>query len=209
MRICGALILLTALALPAWADEKGDKGEKDKKVEKSPPEGWKEVSGGYKKLAYSVWMPAGVKVDDKETSIVGDYGQVRVFRTVCERKDGMLFAAGQINLPPKLTKESPKVRQNYFRDSFLKEFEGKLSKEKDVKLGTMAGKEYTAATPNGLARMRLYGTGVQMFRVLVVGTKEQAASKDADVFFDSFKRTPERLQTKDGTKKTDKSGKDK
>jgi hypothetical protein len=183
MRVCVALLAASFLPLLASADEK------------TPPEGWAEVSGGYKKLAYSVWMPAKTKVDDKESSIVGKYGQVRVFRSVCQRKDGMLFAAGQINLPPKLVKESPKVRQEFFRESFLEEFDAKLVEEKNVKLGTMAGKEYVAKTPKGMARLRLYGTGVQMFRVLVAGTKEQVESKDTDIFFDSFKRTPERLKT--------------
>jgi hypothetical protein len=163
--------------------------------ENGPPKGWKEVSGGYKNLAYSVWMPADANVDDKETSIVSKFGQIRVFRSVSKRKDGMVFAAGQINLPPGLVKEMPKVRQNFFRDSFLEEFDAKLVEEKNVKLGTMVGKEYMATTAKGMARYRIYGVGVQMFRVLVVGTKEQVESKDADIFFDSFKRTPERLKT--------------
>jgi len=192
MRILGVVLLAMFLPLLASADDK------------APPAGWAEVSGGYKKLAYVVWMPAGVKVDDKETSIVSKFGQIRVFRSVCERKDGMLFAAGQINLPPMLVKESPKVRQDFFRDSFLDEFNGKLVEEKSVKLGTMAGKEYLATTPKGMARYRLYGTGVQMFRILVTGTKAQVESKDTDTFFDSFKRTPEKLEAAAKEKDKDK-----
>lgn len=183
MRLCGALLLAFLILPLASADEK------------APPDGWKEVSGGYRKLAYSVWMPGDLKVDEKESSIVSPkFGQIRVFRSVCQRKDGMLFAAGQINLPPKLVKERPKVRQDLLRDLFLEEVGGKLVEEKNVKLDTMAGKEYLAKTPDGLARYRLFGTGVQMFRVLVVGTKEQVESKDTDLFFESFKRTPERLE---------------
>lgn len=182
MRIFGVLLVAMFFPLLAPADEK------------APPEGWKEVSGGYKKLAYAVWMPADAKVDDKESSIVSKYGQIRVFRSVCQRKDGMLFAAGQINLPPTLVKEPPKVRQDFFREAFLEEFNAKLVEEKNVKLGTMSGKEYVATTPKGLARHRLFGTGVQMFRVVVTGTKEQVESKDTDIFFESFKRTPEKLE---------------
>jgi len=192
MRIFGVSLLALFLPLLALADDK------------APPAGWTEVSGGYKKLAYAVWMPAGLKVDDKETSIVSKFGQIRVFRSVVERKDGMLFAAGQINLPPTLVKESPKVRQEFFRESFLDEFNGKLVEEKNVKLGTMAGKEYLATTPKGLARYRLFGTGVQMFRVLVVGTKEQVESKDTDTFFESFRRTPEKLEAAAKEKDKDK-----
>jgi hypothetical protein len=100
-----------------------------------------------------------------------------------------------VNLPPTLVKETPKVRQDFFRESFLEEFNAKLVEEKNCKLGTMSGKEYLATTPKGMARYRLFGTGVQMFRVAVAGTKEQVESKDAELFFDSFKRTPEKLRT--------------
>ena len=61
----------------------------------------------------------------------------------------------------------------------------------------MAGKEYLAETPDGPARYRVYGTGVQIFRVVAAGTKEQMKSKDVDTFFDSFKRTPAETDKKD------------
>ena len=101
------------------------------------------------------------------------------------------MATSQIILPPKLVKAPPKVRQDFFRDAFLKEFDGKLVEEKKAKLGTMAGKDYLVETPKGMARYLLLGTGVQIYRVAFIGTKEQLDSKDAQTFFDSFKRTPQ------------------
>src|SRR5947209_5260986 len=88
-----------------------------------------------------------------------------LFRTVCTRPNGSLLAAGQIILPPGLTKGPPKVRQDFLRNMFLEEFKGKLVGEKRARLGTMAGKEYLAETPTGMTRFRLLGTGVQMYRV--------------------------------------------
>jgi|ERR1043166_7764097 hypothetical protein len=161
-----------------------------------PPKGWKAYPGGFKKEAYIVWLPDG-KIDEKESNIVNKSLQIRVFRTVSERKDGAIFAAGQIILPPQLVKEQPKVRQAMFRDMFLEEVKGKLVSEKAVKLDTMAGKEYIAKTDNGMARYRIYGTGVLVLRQLVVGTKDQVEGKDADIFFDSFKRTPPKEKAKD------------
>jgi hypothetical protein len=158
--------------------------------EESPPAGWKAYAGGYKKAAYVVWLPANGTLDEKESNIVGKFGQIRVFRTVCERKDGSVFGAGQIRLPPKLVKEQPKVRQDFFRDSFLKEIDGKLLEEKRIKLGTMAGREYLIKTPKGMARYRLFGTGVLLFRVFVIGSKEQVTGKEGETLFNSFKRTP-------------------
>jgi len=159
--------------------------------EKSPPAGWKEVAGGYKKQAYTVWLPVEGKLDESESSLVSPrYGQIRIFRTVCERKDGSVLAAGEILLPPGLTRATPKVRQDFLRDQFLEEVNGKLLEEKKTNLGTMAGREYLVETPSGMARFRLFGTGVRIFRVAFIGTKERVESKDAEIFFQSFKRTP-------------------
>ena len=158
--------------------------------EQGPPKGWKAYSGGYKKEAYVVWLPAVGKLDESESQIVSPkFGQIRVFRTVCQRKDGSMFGAGQINLPPQLVKQPPKVRQNFFRDLFLDEVNGTLVEEKNVKLDTMTGKEYVIRTPSGMARYRVFGAGVQVFRVFVVGSKKQVEGKEADILFTSFKRT--------------------
>ncbi|HZT83521.1 MAG TPA: hypothetical protein VFA26_25040 [Gemmataceae bacterium] len=137
------------------------------------------------------WFPKAGEISESEDSLVSrKYGQVRIFRTVCELKGGPVYAAGQILLPPGLTKAPPKVRQDFFRDMMLDELKGKLVEEKKASLGSMAGKEYLIQTPGGLARFRLLGTGVQMYRLVAVGTKEQMKSKDVDIFFDSFRRTP-------------------
>ena len=178
MRSLGILAAVAFVSLSAPTDDKG------------PPDGWQEVTGGYKKQAFTAWVPTDGETKDSEDSIVSKYGQIKIYRTVCQRKDGSVFAAGEIILPPDLTKAPIQVRQEFFRDLFLDEVKGKLTDEKKVSLGTMAGKEYLAETPDGMARYRLLGTGVQIYRLLVVGTKDQVQSKDADTFFDSFKRTP-------------------
>jgi hypothetical protein len=178
MRLWKALLILSVCPLVALAAD-----------EKSPPEGFKEVAP--KNKAYLAWFPSDGKVEESEDSIVSPrFGQIRIFRAVLERKDKSLFATSQIILPPKLLKEPAKVRQDFFRDVCLDEFKGKIIEEKKAKLGTMAGKEYIIEIPRGKVRFFLYGTGSQVFRVLVVGTKEQVDSKDAETFFNSFKRTP-------------------
>ena len=147
------------------------------------PDGWREVTGGYKNRAYVVWYPKGGKLTNDEDSIVSkDFGQIRIYRSVLQRKDGSLLATSQILLPPKLVKAPPKVRQDFFRDMFLKEFDGKLVEEKKTKLGTMAGREYLVKTSKGMARYVVLGTGVQIFRVAFVGTKDQLESKDTQTF---------------------------
>src|SRR5947209_17300374 len=95
----GWSVLVAVVLVPAVAADEA----------KTPPEGWKEVKGGYRKQAYAVWVPADGKLDESNSSIVArEFGQIRIFRTVCERKDGSVLAAGQILLPPKLTKAPPR-----------------------------------------------------------------------------------------------------
>jgi hypothetical protein len=178
MRVLKISLLCLVLPLIVAADE-----------EKRPPETFKEVTP--KNKAWVAWFPKDGEIDESEDSIVSrKFGQMRFFRTVLQRKDKSLFIASQIILPPQLVKAPPKVRQDLFRDLAIDEFKGKLVEEKKAKLGTMAGKEYLIKTPRGEMRFFLYGTGVQMFRLVVVGTKEQVESKDAETFFNSFKRTP-------------------
>jgi predicted Zn finger-like uncharacterized protein len=158
--------------------------------DKQPPPGWKEVKGGFRGEAYTMWVPASGRVQDSENNLVGKGMQIRIWRTVCELKDGTIFAGGEITLPPTLVRATPKVRQDLFRDLFLEEVGGKLVEEKKANLDTMAGKEYLVETRTGLARYRLIGTGVKIFRILVIGTKEKVQSKDAEFFMESFKRKP-------------------
>jgi hypothetical protein len=164
------------------------------------------VSGGYKNKAYLVWVPKDGKLSSGESSIIArGYGQIRIFRTVLERKDGSVLAAGQIILPPKLVKAPPKARQDFFRDMALEELDGKLLQEKKAELRfkvgeqnvVMAGKEYLIRTPKGMARYQVLGTGVQIFRLLFVGGKQQLESTEAETFFNSFKRTPQTTPSTD------------
>ena len=158
------------------------------KTVEAPPDGsgWKEVTGGYKGKAYAVLMPTDGKISDSEDSIVSkEYGQIRIFRTVCERKDGSLMAAGQIQLPPGLTKAPPKVRQDVFRDLFLQEFRGKLLEEKKVMLGTMAGKEYRPRPLREHRGTSLAARACRCYAWCLFGTKQQSSTPRMWIRFSS------------------------
>src|SRR5262249_6223032 len=130
--------------------------------------------------------------------IITKKGQIRIYRTVITTKDGAVYGAGQIQLPPDLTKATLKDRQDFFRDLFLDEVNGKIVEEKSIKVGIMVGKDYLAETPDGLARMQLIGPGVQVYRVVAIGIKEQIKSKETQAFFDTF--VCRENQKKDDTK---------
>ncbi|MCE9563544.1 MAG: hypothetical protein K8U57_16000 [Planctomycetes bacterium] len=173
--------------------------------EVKPPEGWKESKGGYKNDAFIIWLPSDGKVDDKMSSVMTKNGQIRIYRLMSAGKDGSVFGASQIILPPALNTVTIKDRQDLLRDLFVDEVKGKLLEEKKVTATNLTGKEYLVETPDGLARMRLLNSGIQIFRVVAVGSKEQLKAKEVDAFFDSFKHTPK--NTKIDEKKDEKKDK--
>jgi hypothetical protein len=200
MRVPVAFALFVGLVLTVSAQDPKTNPKTEAQPEAKPPQGWKEYKGGYKNEAYTVWLPPGGELDDKMSSIATKKGQIRIYRTVTTTKDGALYGAGQIQLPPELTKATLKVRQDFFRDLFLDEVDGKLVEEKAIKIGIMVGKDYLAETPKGLARMQLIGPGVQVYRVVAVGTKDQIKSKETEAFFGTFVCRENRDQKKDDKK---------
>ncbi len=179
MRFASILVLLAVITTLTAADEP------------TIPAGWTVVNGGLKQKTFTVAVPPDGKVAESEKSyILKGTGQLRVTRTVCTRADGTIYGAGQIQLPPGLTKTPAKERQDLLRDMFLEEVNGKLTESKKVTTGPLPGWEYLATTPDGMARFRVMGGGVRMYRMIVVGRKEQVQGKDADAFLDSLKATP-------------------
>jgi hypothetical protein len=165
--------------------------------EVKPPEGWKDHKGGYKNDAFIIWLPADAKVDDKTSSVMTKQGQIRFYRTVSVGKDGMVFGASQMILPPGLNGVPIKDRQDLLRDLFIDEVKGKLLEENKVTSGKLTGKEYLVETPDGLARMRLLNSGIQIFRLAAIGSKEQMKAKEVDAFFETFKHTPKNTKTEE------------
>ena len=157
--------------------------------ENQPPAGWTEYAPKLK--SYVVWFPTDARVMESEKNIVSKATQIRVSRATVQAKNGLLFGTSQIIIPPNFAKDKVKERFATYREWCLDELNGKLIEEKNVKLDTMVGKEFVIEAKNGdMARYRVFGAGVQIFRAVVIGTKQQVESKDADTFFDSFRRTP-------------------
>ena len=152
------------------------------------PEGWNEALPKF--CTYGVYFPPNGRLTENESSILlpRAAGQMRVFRAIFDRKDGSLFAVSQMNLPPTLLKSGIDARQALLRDVALAEFNGKLVSESAIEMAGMNGKEYMIQSGEKFFRFRLIGPGVQIYRIVVAGTEEQVNSKDAEAFFDSFKR---------------------
>jgi hypothetical protein len=104
-----------------------------------------------------------------------------------EMNGGPTFNAGTVRVPPTLLRKIPiQERIEIFRDGFVKEVQGTIEKEKEIKQGRLTGREYLIMTGKSPARLRLFAFGSRIYRVMVLGTKEQVDSKDAETFLNSY-----------------------
>lgn len=191
----------TALESKAPDGSPPPKDTANKPDDKPIPKGWKEVAPAH--CTYKAAFPPDGTVKESEDSVlVQKAGQMRFFRCIMERKDGSIYGTSQINIPPTIGKQTVKQRQDMFRDLALDEFNGKLVDEKKIEMGGMNGKEWIIETPKGkIVRYRVIGAGVQIWRMVVIGTKDQTNSADADAFFDAFKRNTTGANPKPDDKK--------
>jgi hypothetical protein len=153
------------------------------------PPAWKEFVS--KEGKFKVLMPGTPKESEAETE--SDFGK-GVLHMNSLAASGMMFAANYSDFPTEVKKVPLKQIYDSSRDGAVANMEGKLAKEKDIKLGDHPGREVLIDVAGGkrLFRARVYLVGQRLYQVVVFGTKEAATSKDADKFLDSFKLMDEK-----------------
>jgi hypothetical protein len=168
-----SLLVLTLLALGpvlGYAEEK--------KAE------WKEFSS--KEGQFKVLMPGKPKQEDLETA--GDFGK-GVLHMNSVHVGKTFYGANYGDFPAAIKKAPLKKVLDSSRDGAVANLEGKLAREKDIKLGKYPGREVQIEVGEGkqLFRARVYLVEQRLYQVVVCGTKEVATSKEAERFLDSFK----------------------
>ena len=106
-------------------------------------------------------------------------------------EDGKINYVVSFQVVPQLLKvpasAHPAIFKSY-RDGLIKQFKGKILSEKAVKPSGYPGREFTAeAGKIGVYRTQLILVRDRLYRLVVSGPKEVAASKEAERFFHSFK----------------------
>ena len=92
----------------------------------------------------------------------------------------------------------PKSLLDGTRDVVVSSSKGKLLSEKKIILDKNPGREFRAELPigedrkGGILKCRIYLVGHRVFQIMAVSPKDEANTKDIDVFFRSFKPTPSR-----------------
>ncbi len=125
---------------------------------------------------------------------------VRLPGTPTVKKDSLQLAQGESVYvilyvdTPGMSKADDKLLKKIFdsaRDELVKTLKGKLVGDTPIKLGKAPGREVRieAESPKSY-RTRLYQVGDRYYQLILMGSKEATASKDAEKFFGSFKTMP-------------------
>jgi hypothetical protein len=174
-------LILLGLTLPLTVTA----GDKEKVT--PPPPGWIEFSPRDK--SFSVWLPdKGGKRSERERTMNVRTMRLKINIIQLEMNGGPTYNAGTVILPLALARKIPnQERIEIFRDAFVKEVTGKIDKEKEITLGPVKGREYQITTGRGPAVLRLFSAGSRIYRLMVIGSKDQVEGKDAETFLNSYK----------------------
>lgn len=160
------------------------------------PVGWREFSP--KDKSFSVWVPEGGRSRESERNITVRGTRLKINTvTVQQNPAAPTYTASTLILPLALARKIPVVeRLELIRDSFVEEFKGKVTDEKDIKLGSLPGKEYLIEG-RVTGRLRVFAYGSRIYEATVIGSKGQVSAPDATTFLDSY-RLPEKAPTDNG-----------
>jgi hypothetical protein len=161
-----------------------------------PPKGWSEYIPASK--AFAVWLPEGGRRSERSRDATFGGARLKISMVVVQ-KDNIIYRAEQVSLPVKAgEKVDATAALEAFRDAFVKDVNGLVTSDSDIKLGKMPGKEYVMdAGKTKQAKLRVYVAGPRVYMLSMIGTKEQIESDSAKMYFDSFKH--QGMVKEDGT----------
>ena len=142
---------------------------------------------------FTIMMPADGEVRQKtQIQRIGKL-TMPVETAVCALNNGPIFTAASIGVPAAVMRQIPaNKRFDNFRDSVVLQAKGRVTDEKSLTQGRLAGRDYLIEHPTGAARMQMYMDGGFVFYAIVdVKSKDELDADNVKAFFASFKMTPE------------------
>jgi hypothetical protein len=140
---------------------------------------------------FTLTVPDGDTSGEKTKVLTIGKHKVPVESSKSALKDGTTFVGASVGIPAVVMREIPADKRfDILRDALVKDLDGKVKEEKDVKQGDIPGKEYQIELRKGAARLQVYTVaGWVVFAVVEGKTKDAVTSKQADAFFESLKFT--------------------
>ncbi len=134
---------------------------------------------------FTAEMPGKPQTRDEQA------GPVRSHSFVAPAADGSSYLIGYYDFPAESVQgKAPQDLLKVLSQAFLSEGE-KIVATKEVAIEKTPGLDYQVVLPKGesFRRERMYWAEGRLYRLIVVGSKDAIASKDAERFFGSFSLT--------------------
>jgi hypothetical protein len=147
---------------------------------------WREVvssEGGF-----SVLLPARVRVESRPLSGIAGNPVMHLWSA---KTADTLFGAGYADLAA-----GDAAALANLRDGMVRNLQGKIVSDRDVRAGTIAGREFLAEGLIGGApaamRLRLLVSGARVYQLVAIGRAGAVTPEELDMFFESFRlRAPQ------------------
>lgn len=162
-----------------------------------PPTGWKEYTPADK--SFIVWVPEKPKNQASReggSTIAGS--RVKSNILVIEMTGGPTYTVEELMVPDALAQKIKRADMEIaLRDMLVRDLNGKLTDEYDVRIGDILGKDYRIEVDKNITRARVFAASSRVFVLRATGTKEQVDADAARTFLDSCRMTaPDKLDPK-------------
>jgi hypothetical protein len=157
-----------------------DRASSDSPNKSTVPTGWVKVS--MPEGESEIYMPGKAERNESGNNCAYEYisEQIAFSVRVMEKMNEAAIAS--------LRNKNHKDLLNVGRNVVLKSEPGiKLQNEKDIKCNGQSGLELLIELPEGFRRVRIFIINYQLLLVAVSGNKDAVESKEASMFFESFK----------------------
>lgn len=138
---------------------------------------------------FTVAMPANPSLNSSRTT-TGPGGPVKMYLTGCETSSGLYFAYSYV-FPTAFVRGGEVKFLNLYRDEIAGKYHGKVVSEKQVRLDSSIGRDYTiqgmeAGVGVLTIRLRQYVQGKAIYALFVVSAPNRALPEDVGRYFGSF-----------------------
>jgi S1-C subfamily serine protease len=155
-----------------------------------PPAGWKEYTP--KDRTYAIWIPAKARSqNERERSMTVRGQSLKSNILTVEMPNGLGYLAQGIIVENASTQENRADLEELIRDLVTGEIRGRVATERDVKVGTIPGKEYRIESGRLVVRVRVFVAGNWILLLQAVGTREMVDSEGVRTFLNSCRISPE------------------
>jgi S1-C subfamily serine protease len=150
------------------------------------PAGWKEFTP--RDNAFTVWIPEKAqRQSERERTLTIRTSKLKMTQLTVELPGGLLYTVDRLVLPSEISTALKRSEiERIFHEKMLEEFGGKVTGERECKMGSIPGRELTVESGLKMGRIRLFvAGGGRVFILQVAGSAGDVEKPATDTFLNS------------------------